>query len=258
SSKAGMGKSSLINYTFNVDVATVSHQLHGVCDINEPIISPENSRFVLHDSQGFEPGETANLKTVTDFILSRGGGVNLKDRVHAVWLCVEIPFAGGRVFEVGDEEFLKLGLAGKSNPMKPQYRQTLANLIDITQDLVSNQDEGDVWIVSAMAQRASAQAKIDSSIRVGMKRYWQGLASSAHFKGYTLKTCLDTIHSEIVSGWNFCDPENVSLIMDKFFRWALTFDIQLLDDPNNPKFRQQIMAFAQDVTPEASEAPSRL
>lgn len=46
-----------------------------------------------------------------------------------------------------------------------KYRQTLANLVDITQNLVSNQDEGDVWIVSAMAQRASAQAKIDSSIK---------------------------------------------------------------------------------------------
>ncbi|KZP13659.1 hypothetical protein FIBSPDRAFT_897212 [Athelia psychrophila] len=92
---------------------TVFRGLHEVCDINEPIIPPENSRVVLHKSQGFEPGETGNLKTVKDFILSRGDGVELKDRVHAVWLCVEIPLAGGRIFEIGDEEFLKLGLPGK-------------------------------------------------------------------------------------------------------------------------------------------------
>jgi hypothetical protein len=36
----------------------------------------------------------------------------------------------------------------------------LAELIDITENLV----KGDLWIVWAMAQRASAQAKIRSSI----------------------------------------------------------------------------------------------
>ena len=44
------------------------------------------------------------------------------------------------------------------------YRSTLANLIEHIQALVEHQVEGDVWIVSAMAQRASAQTKIDSSI----------------------------------------------------------------------------------------------
>jgi len=46
----------------------------------------------------------------------------------------------------------------------PPYQSTLANLIDLTQGRVENVMKGDVWIVSAMAQRASAQAKINSSI----------------------------------------------------------------------------------------------
>lgn len=50
-------------------------------------------------------------------------------------------------------------------PVKDAYRSTLANLIERTQTLVEHQVEGDVWIVSAMAQRASAQTKIDSSIQ---------------------------------------------------------------------------------------------
>jgi len=41
-----------------------------------------------------------------------------------------------------------------------QYPSTLSDLINRTQHNI----EGDVWIVSAMAQRASAQAKIESSI----------------------------------------------------------------------------------------------
>ena len=48
--------------------------------------------------------------------------------------------------------------------VEPQHRNMLSNLINVTQDLVSRHVEGDVWIISAMAQRASAQAKIDSSI----------------------------------------------------------------------------------------------
>lgn len=44
------------------------------------------------------------------------------------------------------------------------YRSTLAELIDLTQVVVARHVEGDVWIVSSMAQRASAQAKISSSI----------------------------------------------------------------------------------------------
>jgi len=41
-----------------------------------------------------------------------------------------------------------------------QYPSTLSDLINCTQHNI----ERDVWIVSAMAQRASAQAKIESSI----------------------------------------------------------------------------------------------
>jgi hypothetical protein len=40
---------------------------------------------VLHDSQGFEPSEIANLEKVKNFIKSRGPEVDLKDRVHAIW-----------------------------------------------------------------------------------------------------------------------------------------------------------------------------
>jgi len=291
-----VGKSSLINHTFNVDIATVSHDEHGVCDINTEIIHPQNPRFVLHDSQGFEHGEVKNLERVKNFILSHGEGVPLQHRLHAVWLCIEVPFAGGRVFETGDEEFLKfaskvpvvvvftkfdklvsrmeenltdeeidtlseeeiddrclreandeferlcvgplrkvnnrLPYAKISVEPKPQYRLTLGNLIDLTQVHVEHEVEGEVWIVSAMAQRASAQAKINSSIEVGMKRYWQGLASSANFSKSTLEQCLTAIHFDITSSWNFNDPYNLL---------------------NGKDFQQKINTLVQLVTPDPSE-----
>ncbi|KAF7981461.1 hypothetical protein HWV62_33489 [Athelia sp. TMB] len=254
-------------------------------------------------------------------------------------LCVEIPIAGGRIFETGDEEFLRLGLKGSAitsterperadcpttavpivvvftkfdnlvnkeddeisemeDAMKSsgqlehdggmelkdirllalkrandsfemlcggsvgrvlqrlnehrkegeqirhdipytkvsvnkQYRNTLAELVEITQGLLL--DAGDVWIVSAMAQRASAQAKIDSSIKVGMMKYWQGIAASTNFPGFKLETCLHTIHSDITSGWNFNDPDNLL---------------------NGAEFRKRILTLAQYVAPEPEEVSS--
>jgi len=252
---------------------------------------------VLHDSQGFEPSEIGNLERVKNFVESRrGDGVDLEERIHAIWLCVRIPFAGGRVFETGDEQFLKfatqvpivvvftqfdqlisrmeeylsdeeLNLSDdeisqlclqKANaefekscvePLRNvdskliyaktsvdnHYRDTLANLINRTQTLVERDVEGDVWIVSAMAQRASAQAKIDSSIEVGMKQYWQSLAASTKLVGWSLEQCLAALHCDVVFSWNFNDPDNLLIGKD---------------------FQDRIMTLAQLVTPEPSEAQS--
>ncbi|KAJ7112756.1 hypothetical protein C8R43DRAFT_1040414 [Mycena crocata] len=281
--KSGAGKSSLINHAFGVELAKISHQEQGagVSDINTEITAKGNSRFVLHDSQGFEPGQMANFETAKKFLESRGAGVDLKDRVHASWLCIQVPFAGGRVFETGDELFLKLA-SESSVPVvvvftkfdllvsrKEEYltdeemetcdseedinrlclkkaddefdeaclgplqrinrtlsfartsglvgdfqtadldRQALANLIQITQNLVERDVQGTVWIVAAMAQRANARKKIDASIQVGMKQYWQSLASSGKFLGFTLGSCLATIHLDITQGWNFNDPHEL-------------------------------------------------
>ncbi|KAG8991562.1 hypothetical protein FRB94_012437 [Tulasnella sp. JGI-2019a] len=36
--------------------------------------------------------------------------------------------------------------------------------------------------------------------------YWRGLASSFHFRGKTLKDCMELIHEDVVDAWNFRDP----------------------------------------------------
>ncbi|CAG8778637.1 723_t:CDS:2, partial [Acaulospora colombiana] len=81
-------------------------------DINREILSKENTRFVLHDSQGFEPGEVDNFQRVRDFIQTRNKMPDLKDKLHAIWICFATPVAGGRIFETGVEEFLKLKNGG--------------------------------------------------------------------------------------------------------------------------------------------------
>jgi hypothetical protein len=110
----------------------VSHVDAGKANIEDEILSEDNQQFVLHDSRGFEAGEEGNLKIVTDFIDKRNGMPDIKTSympfgmlLHSVAatsgfimtfrsrLCFAIPSAGGRIFETGVEEFLKLKVAGK-------------------------------------------------------------------------------------------------------------------------------------------------
>ncbi|KAJ8517846.1 hypothetical protein ONZ45_g5007 [Pleurotus djamor] len=103
----GVGKSSLINRTFGVSQASVSEDRPGAADINFEITSDENDRVVVHDSKGFESGKVDNVDIVNEFIKERSAMSDIKDQLHAIWLCTEIPATRGRVFERGDEHFLK-------------------------------------------------------------------------------------------------------------------------------------------------------
>jgi len=104
--KTGVGKTSLIKRAFGVQNATTSHNMPGEVSIDHELVSPQNNKFVLHDSKGFEPGEKDNLQTVRDFIDRRRAMPDLKNQLHAVWLCFEIPRANARLLETGVEQFL--------------------------------------------------------------------------------------------------------------------------------------------------------
>ncbi|KAG2054755.1 hypothetical protein BDR06DRAFT_971421 [Suillus hirtellus] len=86
----------------------VCEHRRGEADIDKEFIAPENELFVLHDSQGFEAGDGKTFKTARDFIDRRCKEPKLQDKIHAVWLCLSIPHADGRLLESGAEEFLKL------------------------------------------------------------------------------------------------------------------------------------------------------
>ncbi|KAF8805966.1 hypothetical protein BYT27DRAFT_7339503 [Phlegmacium glaucopus] len=103
-----IGKSSLIGTAFATNETNVAHGQAGVANINTEIIPTNNEYFVLHDSQGFEHGEVDNLSIVKDFIETRSAIPDVKDQIHAIWLCFVIPCADGRIVETGIEEFFKL------------------------------------------------------------------------------------------------------------------------------------------------------
>ena len=58
----------------------------GEADIENEFTSTENQFFVLHDSKGFEAGDTENFEVVSKFVRQRRNkSLPLKDRLHAVW-----------------------------------------------------------------------------------------------------------------------------------------------------------------------------
>jgi len=105
--RAGVGKSSLINRIFGINIAHSKGREAGYLDIEREFQSEENGLLVLHDSEGFEPGQLENYITVRRFIEERSMKPLLKDRIHCLWLCVETPIAGGRVLETGDEKLIE-------------------------------------------------------------------------------------------------------------------------------------------------------
>lgn len=48
-------------------------------EIDKEIICVVNKQFVLHDSQGFEPGEETNLRIVRNFLAKRGPNMDIKE-----------------------------------------------------------------------------------------------------------------------------------------------------------------------------------
>ncbi|KAJ7831796.1 hypothetical protein B0H14DRAFT_2592480 [Mycena olivaceomarginata] len=92
--QAGVDKSSLINSVFQVNDAS-------------RILNPETP--ILSGKSGFKPTDLTTFNAVREFLLRRSDdSLELKDRVHAVWLCIQTPIARARVLETADEVFLKV------------------------------------------------------------------------------------------------------------------------------------------------------
>lgn len=107
--KSGIGKSTLINRAFGIKEALTADNRPGAAKIEEALESPENERFILHDSQGFESGDDANYALAKKFIQGRKVHPDVSERLHAIWLCFQIPLEehGERFMERGTEAFLK-------------------------------------------------------------------------------------------------------------------------------------------------------
>jgi hypothetical protein len=58
----------------------------GKANVENELTSNENQFFVLHDSMGFEAGDTETFDMVSKFVnRRRDKGLPLKGQLHAVW-----------------------------------------------------------------------------------------------------------------------------------------------------------------------------
>ncbi|KAI6033060.1 hypothetical protein F5J12DRAFT_798498 [Pisolithus orientalis] len=114
--QSGVGKSTLISQTFGVKQAVAEDDEPGEADIGKELILLQNDRFVLHDSKGFEPAEHNNYSSVKTFVENRKHQPNIKDQLHAVWLCFRTPLVshGECLMERSAERFLRedIGVIG--------------------------------------------------------------------------------------------------------------------------------------------------
>ncbi|KIN93095.1 hypothetical protein M404DRAFT_950602, partial [Pisolithus tinctorius Marx 270] len=222
---SGVGKSTLINRIFGVNTASVEKDKPGEADIEQEFTSPENDRLILHDSKGFEAGDAGNYEIVKSFMEKRKKEPDIKNQLHAVWLCFQIPIPtyGERLLEDAAEAFLKIRkeVLGNSEQLysKPKHEHGLKDLISLTQDMVSvsftspENRVSPVPLAAAGAQRMLPTLKVELSIALTfLQEYWSALGTSANSPGHTIQDCLRVIHNDIVAVWNFYDPCQVSIV----------------------------------------------
>ncbi|KAH9051093.1 hypothetical protein EDB87DRAFT_1572294, partial [Lactarius vividus] len=64
----------------------IAHDRVGKATITHAYTSETNPRFILHDSQGFEPGSLEKWEVVEGFIRDKcDERLKSKDRLHAIW-----------------------------------------------------------------------------------------------------------------------------------------------------------------------------
>ncbi|KAG6911381.1 hypothetical protein DXG01_016478, partial [Tephrocybe rancida] len=219
--KTGVGKSRLINETFGVDDANVAHNEVGRADIDKEIYSKANPHFILHDSKGFEHGDDVNVKIVQRFINERSKEPLIKDKLHAVWLCIDIPRAGGRLLESGIENFLKLKIEGKLSDVPVIVVFTKYDLLVGDETLVFKDRSGKSKEAIAKQIELNARTILDEICvqpfdsfvekkvpHVTVSEYWERLATNVNFPGKKLQQCLDVIHTDIIAVWQFDDPQD--------------------------------------------------
>ncbi|KAF5365204.1 hypothetical protein D9758_005466 [Tetrapyrgos nigripes] len=109
---------------FNIGLkdVNIAHGRVGKADINHGYTSPENPRFILHDSKGFEPGLENTWSTVEGFIRDRCSMERpLKDRA----LHRDSPhWISSDGMETGDQQLTKLANQCKTKYAFPQSVRT--------------------------------------------------------------------------------------------------------------------------------------
>lgn len=86
---AGVGKSTLLNKVFGSQLSQENHNQHGKHDIDQPFETDKHPGLILHDSEGFQAGDTKEVVAFEKFLKKRLMAPDVEDQLHAIWICVE-------------------------------------------------------------------------------------------------------------------------------------------------------------------------
>ncbi|KAK0369223.1 hypothetical protein CLIM01_13420 [Colletotrichum limetticola] len=86
---AGVGKSTLLNRVFGIEMTNVNHAERGKHDIKVGFESDQHPGIIIHDSEGFQTGDTKEVDELKKFLKARTNNVKVKDNLHAIWLCID-------------------------------------------------------------------------------------------------------------------------------------------------------------------------
>ncbi|KIX95928.1 uncharacterized protein Z520_08183 [Fonsecaea multimorphosa CBS 102226] len=88
--KTGVGKSTLINKIFGVEMTEESDSYkQGNHDINEAFESPNNPGLIIHDSRGWQAGSDKELELIAKFLRYRAFQKDPAEALHVIWFCVD-------------------------------------------------------------------------------------------------------------------------------------------------------------------------
>ena len=84
----GVGKSTLINKTFGVDVTQSMNRSRGIHDVRQEITFAGRPDLILHDSGGFEAGADEEFQAIEAFLKEKSTAGDVMDRLHVVSIVV--------------------------------------------------------------------------------------------------------------------------------------------------------------------------
>ncbi|TRX88709.1 hypothetical protein FHL15_010381 [Xylaria flabelliformis] len=88
--KTGVGKSTLINKVFGVEMTEESTSYaQGTHDIDKAFESPNHPGLLVHDSRGWQAGSDSELDLIAKFLRHRAFQKNPAEALHIIWFCVD-------------------------------------------------------------------------------------------------------------------------------------------------------------------------
>nr|XP_036577730.1 uncharacterized protein CTRU02_12250 [Colletotrichum truncatum]KAF6784789.1 hypothetical protein CTRU02_12250 [Colletotrichum truncatum] len=85
----GVGKSTLLNRVFGIEMTQENSDQRGSHNINEAFESDQHPGIIIHDSEGFQTGNSNEVSAFKNFLKARSGNLLNQDNLHVIWLCID-------------------------------------------------------------------------------------------------------------------------------------------------------------------------